>query len=82
MNENEKPEIEPVPDWKDPDAGKTTIYDRVVAMLAVKSIITLVCLYLFGNLVLKGAISSEQFMMIFSTVMAFYFGTTFQKGQK
>lgn len=82
MNENEKPEIVPVPDWKDPDAGKTTIYDRVVAMLAVKSIITLVCLYLFGNLVLKGAISSEQFMMIFSTVMAFYFGTTFQKGQK
>ena len=82
MDENEKPEITPVPGWKDPDADKVTIYDRFVAMLAVKSIITLVCLYLFANLVLKGAISSEQFMMIFSTVMAFYFGTTFQKGSK
>ena len=73
MNENDK--------WQDPETGKTII-DRIVALLAVKSIITLACLYTFVVLVLNDKVSPEQFMMVFSTVIAFYFGTTFQKGGK
>ena len=80
----EDPQIQTVedPKWTDPDAGKTTVMDRIVALMAVKSIITLACLFLFGNLVLKGSISSDQFMTVFSVVIAFYFGTTFTKGSK
>lgn len=75
----EQPEIQIIPDWKDPDAGKKTIYDRIVAMLAVKSIFSLVALGLFAFLTIDGKITSDQFMTVFATIMAFYFGTTYQK---
>jgi len=70
----------PVPGWKDPEADKVTVLDRIVALLSVKSIITVACLYLFGVLVLNDKISADQFMTVFSVVIAFYFGTTFSKG--
>ena len=80
--DNEKPAEQPgtVPGWNDPDAGKKTVYDRFVALLAVKSIITIVCLALFSYLTIHEKISQDQFMTIFTAVIMFYFGTTFQKG--
>lgn len=82
----EQPEIEPqpvpVPGWTDPETEKKTIYDRIVALLAVKSIFSVVALGLFAFLVIGGKISSDQFMTVFATVMAFYFGSTYQKGNK
>ena len=78
----ESPVITPVPGWNDPDADKKTIYDRIVAMLAVKSIFSLVSLGLFAFLTIEGKITADQFMTVFATIMAFYFGTTYQKNGK
>ena len=43
-------------------------------LLTVKSIVTLV-------LSVTGQVSGEQFLTIFSIVIAFYFGTQYQKGK-
>ncbi|MCR5121360.1 MAG: hypothetical protein K6B74_02955 [Ruminococcus sp.] len=49
--------------------------DALVRLIRVKSIVTLLLAAVFCILALKGAISGEQFMTIFNTVTAFYFGT-------
>ena len=46
-------------------------------LLTVKSIVTLVLAYLS----VTGQVSGEQFLTIFSIVVAFYFGTQYQKGK-
>ncbi len=48
-------------------------------LIDVKSLITLASTLIFGYLSLKGSISSEQFLTIFTTIVAFYFGTQHQK---
>lgn len=51
-------------------------------LIDVKSIVTLILTFVFSILSLKNKISSEQFQMIFTTVIAFYFGTQHEKIQK
>lgn len=57
--------------------------EKVVAKLAglinVKSIVTLVMAVVFAILSLIGKIDSDQFIAIFTTVIAFYFGTQYEK---
>ena len=53
--------------------------ERLVKLLTVKSIVTLVLTAIFAYLAVKDRISEEQFMVIFTTVMAFYFGTQVEK---
>lgn len=48
-------------------------------LLKVKSILTLVSTFVFAVLSLKGRINAEQFMQIFSVIVAFYFGTQVEK---
>ena len=45
-------------------------------LLKVKSILTLVSTFVFAVLSLRGKINAEQFMQIFSVIVAFYFGTS------
>lgn len=49
-------------------------------LLTVKSIVTLVLTVVFSILSIDARISGEQFLQIFSMVIAFYFGTQYQKG--
>ena len=49
-------------------------------LLTVKSIVTLVLTVVFSVLSLENHISGEQFLNIFSIVIAFYFGTQYEKG--
>ena len=49
--------------------------ERLSKLLTVKSIVTIITTAVFAVLALRGTINSEQFLMIFSTVIAFYFGT-------
>ena len=49
------------------------------SLLIVKSIVTILLTVVFCFLSVKGAIDGEQFMTIFSVIIAFYFGTQFQK---
>ena len=44
-------------------------------LLTIKSIVTLILTVVFAYLSIKGKIGSDQFLMIFTTVIAFYFGT-------
>lgn len=53
--------------------------EKLAKLIDVKSIITilLVCTFIYRNI--TGDISGEQFMTIFTTVIAFYFGTQYGK---
>lgn len=51
-------------------------------LLTVKSIVTIVLTLVFSYLAVVGRISGEQFLTIFSVVVAFYFGTQYRKGQE
>lgn len=51
-------------------------------LLTVKSIVTVILTVVFSLLSLHDRISGEQFLNIFSVVIAFYFGTQYQKDRK
>ena len=55
-----------------------TIIKRLGTLLSVKSIVTIVLTGVFAYLALAGGISQE-FMLIYTTIIAFYFGTQTQK---
>lgn len=48
-------------------------------LIKVKTIVTLVVLVVFATLSLRGDITSDNVMVITSTVVAFYFGTQYEK---
>lgn len=52
---------------------------RLAKLIDVKSIITIVMTTVFAYLAVAGKITGDQFLVIFTTVVAFYFGT--QKGK-
>lgn len=52
---------------------------RVAALLSVKSIVTILTTIVFCYLAIVQIISGEQFIAIFTTIAAFYFGTQTQK---
>ena len=51
-------------------------------LLTVKSIVTIMLTVVFAYLAIVGRISGEQFLTVFSVVIAFYFGTQFQKNKE
>lgn len=48
-------------------------------LLTVKSLVTIALCFMFCLLAKKGAVTGEQFITIFTTVIAFYFGTQYEK---
>lgn len=48
-------------------------------LLTIKSIVTIVLTLVFAYLSVTGAIKGDQFLMIYTTVVAFYFGTQHDK---
>lgn len=53
--------------------------ERMKKLLSVKSIVTIVLTGVFAALSLMGRISGDQFLTVFSVVVAFYFGTQHEK---
>ena len=49
--------------------------ERVSKLLTVKSIVTVALTIVFCVLALNGIITGAEFLTIFTTVIAFYFGT-------
>ena len=45
----------------------------------VKSVVTIILTLIFGFLALKGTVSNEQFMSIFTMCISFFFGYSFEK---
>ena len=58
------------------------MYQNLWSLLTVKSIVTIILTVIFSVLSVNDRISGEQFLNIFSVVIAFYFGTQYQKGEK
>ena len=57
---------------------KQTVLERVLKLLSVKSLVTLTLTAVFAYLAVAGEIS-QDFMMVYTVVIAFYFGTQTQK---
>lgn len=55
--------------------------NKLAKLIDVKSIITLIMTAVFACLAAKGAISSDQFLTVFTTVIAFYFGIQHEKNK-
>lgn len=56
--------------------------ERIAKLIDVKSIITLILTTVFAVLSAKSVITSDQFLTVFTTVIAFYFGTQHAKEEK
>lgn len=52
-----------------------TLKERVVRLLSVKSLVTILLTVVFSYLAIIGTITAENFMTIFTVIIAFYFGT-------
>lgn len=54
------------------------VVKRLAALLSVKSIVTILLTVVFAYLAIIGEVSQE-FMMVYTVIIAFYFGTQTQK---
>ena len=55
---------------------------QLAKLINVKSIVTLGLTSVFAVLSLRENISAEQFQTVFTTIIAFYCGTQYQKNSK
>ena len=49
--------------------------ERLAKLLTVKSIVTIALTIVFCILAVRGTLSGQDFLTVFTTVIAFYFGT-------
>lgn len=52
-----------------------SIIERLAKLLTVKSIVTVTMTAVFATLCVQGRLSGQEFLTVFTTVIAFYFGT-------
>ena len=52
-----------------------SIRERIAKLIDIKSIITLVVTAVFCYLAIIGAVTAAEFMVVFTTIIGFYFGT-------
>ena len=52
---------------------------RIAELIKVKTIVTLVVIFVFAALAMRGDIQPDNVMVIVSSVIAFYFGTQHEK---
>lgn len=55
------------------------VKDKLAKLIDVKSIVTIVLTIVFATLALTGKITGQDFLTVFSVVIAFYFGTQTQR---
>lgn len=53
--------------------------EKLVKLLTVKSIVTILLTLVFCYLSVTGVIPYDTFMTVFSVIIAFYFGTQYEK---
>ena len=54
------------------------LLNRALALLSVKSLVTLILTWVFAWMAVRGTVS-QDFMTIYAVIIAFYFGTQAQK---
>lgn len=60
---------------------KEAVAIKINKLLTVKSIVTIILTVIFAILSLKGVITGDQFLTIFTVVIGFYFGTQSVKNE-
>ena len=55
------------------------IQERLANLLSVKRLVTVTLTVIFAGLSVRGSVSSEQFLTVFTVVISFYFGTQTQR---
>lgn len=55
---------------------------NIANLIKVKTIVTFIVVAVFAVLAIKGEITADNVMIITSSVIAFYFGTQHEKGEK
>ena len=56
--------------------------DKLKKLIDVKSIVTIVLTCVFSYLAVAGKIETQQVMIIYTTIIAFYFGTQSNKNKE
>ena len=56
--------------------------EKLAKLIDVKSIVTIVLTIVFATLSFTGRITGQDFLTVFSVVIAFYFGTQTQKKEE
>ncbi|MDE6670896.1 MAG: hypothetical protein K2K16_01725 [Ruminococcus sp.] len=55
------------------------MFGKFTKLIDVKSLVTLFLTLIFGIQTLKGSVTADQFLTVFTTIIAFYFGTQYEK---
>lgn len=55
--------------------------ERLAKLLTVKSIVTLILTAVFAYLCIIGTVTGQDFLTVFTVVIAFYFGTQAEKNK-
>lgn len=58
------------------------IIKRLANLLTIKSIVTLIVTVVFAVLAMREVISGDQFLTVFTVIIAFYFGTQSAKQEQ
>ena len=56
--------------------------ERLSKLLTIKSIVTVISTVVFAVLALRGTLTGQEFLGIFTMIVAFYFGTQSKKEDK
>lgn len=56
-------------------AAISSLFTRVANLITIKSIVTLIMTVVFAILSLRGVVSPEVFISVFTVIIGFYFGT-------
>ena len=59
--------------------GGYIMKDKISKLLTVKSIVTLVLTGVFSYMSIIGEITGQDFLTIFTVIIAFYFGTQYER---
>ena len=59
--------------------AQAMLYKRLANLLSIKSLVTLVLTGVFAYLTCAGGVTADQFLTVFTVVIAFYFGTQAEK---
>ena len=58
------------------------LYKRLANLLTIKSLVTLILTAVFAWLTVSGGVTADQFLTVFTVVIAFYFGTQVEKANQ
>lgn len=53
--------------------------EKLAKLIDVKSIVTIILTAIFAYLAVRGLVTAQEFLTVFTVVIAFYFGTQVQK---